>query len=431
MSTVDQNLHPASYYLDTVSGDKHWPPLAGDKSCDVCVIGGGFTGISAALNLAEQGFNVVLLESQYIGWGASGRNGGQAGGMPRQDVEELERNYGKSVAKQHWELNQAALTELKDRIRRHNIPCDWKDGIVSACRRDSELDWYRGHVDMLRADYQADYVDFLSAGDMAQLIESPVCRGGMIDRRSGHLHPLNYALGLARAADEAGASIHEQTHVSALKSDSQGCTISTPQGTVRAKYTVLGCNGYLEKLEPRLAGKIMPINNYMLATEPLPPALAEQVSRRDHAFYDTRFVVNYWRMSADKRLLFGGGENYSRRFPADIKRFVRKHMLEIYPQLTSTAIDYGWGGTLAVTMNRMPHFGRLPHNIYYAQGYSGHGVVLASFAGKLIAEALSGTAARFDVMANVAVPTFPGGTLLRWPGLVAAMFYYSLRDKLG
>lgn len=431
MPALNQSLHPESYYLNSLAYDRRWPQLNGEHSCDVCIIGGGFTGVSAALNLAERGYDVVLLESHHIGWGASGRNGGQAGGMPRQDQEELESQYGVETARLHWDLNQAALVEMKQRIHKHAIACDWKDGIVTVCRRKKQQSWYQQYADKLNNQYQADFVDYLSADDMSQLLDSQDCHGGMIDRNSGHLHPLNYVLGMAVAASDAGANIYESSAALSYQSDASGCRITTAEGTVKASSIVLGCNGYLEKLEPRLAGKIMPINNYMLATQPLAPGLAESISRHDHAFYDTRFVVNYWRLSADKRLLFGGGENYSRRFPRDIKSFVRKYMLELYPQLEASAIDYAWGGTLAVTMNRMPHFGRLPHNIYYAQGYSGHGVVLASFAGKLIAEAVSGDAERFDVMAKVPIATFPGGTLLRWPGLVAGMLYYGLRDRLG
>jgi gamma-glutamylputrescine oxidase len=432
MAASNQSLNPVSYYLDTANYQQRWLPLQQDASCDVCVIGGGFTGISSALNLAEKGFKVVLLEARHVGWGASGRNGGQAGGMPRQDQEELEKKYGSDVARKHWDINQAALAEMKLRIEKHAIDCDWKDGIATLCRRKGEEEWYQQYTGKLQQQYHADFIEYLSAADMSALLETPACFGGMVDRRSGHIHPLNYVLGMAEAAAAAGANIYEKTAVQSLHSDASSCRVVTSTGVVSSRYVVLGCNGYLKKLEPGVAGKIMPINNYMLATEPLSQSQADSVSRLDYAFHDTRFVVNYWRLSADKRLLFGGGENYTPRFPKDIKSFVRKYMLEIYPQLANCRIDYGWGGTLAVTMNRMPHFGRLPgKNIYYAQGYSGHGVVLASFAGKLIAEALSGDAERFDVMSDVPIPTFPGGTLLRWPGLVAAMFYYSIRDRIG
>jgi gamma-glutamylputrescine oxidase len=206
--------------------------------------------------------------------------------------------------------------------------------------------------------------------------------------------------------------------------------VRTAQGEVDAAHVIVACNGYLENLEPRIAGRIMPINNFMLATEPLDEATWRTINPRNLGMQDSRFVINYWRLSGDRRLLFGGGENYSSRFPADIRGFVRRHMLEIYPQLAGTRLDYGWGGRLAITLHRMPAFGRLPGNVFYALGYSGHGIPTATLAGKLLAEAVAGTAERFDVMAKMPTPKFPGGTLLRWPGLVAGMLYYSLRDRL-
>lgn len=427
---METQEHTDSYYAATREYSDAWPTLEGDQRCDVCVIGGGFTGVSTALNLAERGYKVILLESRRIGWGASGRNGGQAGGTPRHAVEELEENYGAEAARQHWDINQAALAEVKARIEKHQIRCDWSDGILTTCHRPKDESWYKAHVDKLSNDYGATGFSFIPGNEMGQYIDSPVCHGGMLDGTSGHLHPLNFVLGMARAAADAGAQIYELTP--ALGFDRQSPSqVKTAKGTVTADYVVLACNGYLEKLEPRVAGKIMPINNFVLATEPLDEGLVKRLISNNAAVCDTKFVVNYWRMSADNRLLFGGGENYTRRFPSDIKRFVRRYMLEVYPYLDNTRIDYGWGGTLAVTLNRMPHFGRLEPNVFYAQGYSGHGVVLASFAGRLIAEAIAGTAERFDVLADVPMPTFPGGTLLRWPGLVAGMLYYSLRDRLG
>jgi gamma-glutamylputrescine oxidase len=207
--------------------------------------------------------------------------------------------------------------------------------------------------------------------------------------------------------------------------------VKTDQGSVKARYVILACNGYLERLEPRVAGRIMPINNFVLATEVLSPEQQQQLNPEDLCMYDAKFVVNYWKMTGDGRFLFGGGENYTRRFPSDIKRFVRKYMVQLYPSSKDFAIDYAWGGTLAVTMNRMPSFGRLEPDIYYAMGFSGHGVQMATLAGKLIAEAVAGTAERFDLMANIPTPSFPGGTLLRWPGLVAGMLYHAIKDRIG
>ncbi|MGI9293461.1 MAG: NAD(P)/FAD-dependent oxidoreductase, partial [Pseudomonadales bacterium] len=221
----------------------------------------------------------------------------------------------------------------------------------------------------------------------------------------------------------------ESSRVTDIKK-AKPAVVATQDGSVKAKFVVLGCNGYLGKLEAKMAHKIMPINNFVLATEPLSETQARELIRDDVAVSDTFFVINYWKLSADNRLLFGGGENYSSRFPRDMKAFVRKYMLRVYPQLENTSVDYAWGGTLAITLKRMPHFGRLAPNVFFAQGYSGHGVSTATMAGKLMAEAVSGTAERFDIMAAVPTYSFPGGTLLRWPGLVAGMLYYSLRDRL-
>jgi len=251
----------------------------------------------------------------------------------------------------------------------------------------------------------------------------------LYDSEAMALHPLNFSLGLARAAAEAGVRIYENSRVLEY-SQTDPAVVRTENASVKASFVVLGCNGYLGKLEPRVAGKIMPINNFMIATEPMDKSRASQVINGRFGVHDTRFVVNYFRMSDDHRLIFGGGENYRAGFPSDIKGFVRPHMLKLFPQLDDVAIDYGWGGTLSVTVNRLPHVGRLSPNVFFGQGYSGHGISTANFAGKVIAEAIAGTADRFDVLAELPTHTFPGGTLLRYPGMVLAMLYYTIKDRL-
>jgi gamma-glutamylputrescine oxidase len=274
---------------------------------------------------------------------------------------------------------------------------------------------------------------YVDGPDLEHLSGTDVFRGGLVEYASAHLHPLNYALGLAAAAHRLGVRIFEHSRVTGYRrlTPAGKTRVATALGGIEARYVVLACNGYLDRLEPRIAGRIMPLNNFMLATEPLDEARRRQLNPEDLCVYDARFVVNYWKLSGDGRLLFGGGENYTRRFPADIKSFVRKRMLLVYPQLADARIDHGWGGTLAITMSRLPCFGRLEPDVYYALGYSGHGVQMATLAGKLIAEAVAGTAERFDVMARIPSPQFPGGTLLRWPGLVAGMLYHVLKDRLG
>ena len=255
-------------------------------------------------------------------------------------------------------------------------------------------------------------------------------QGGMLDLGARHLHPLKYARGLARAASELGVTIFEQSKV--IKwGGGEKVVIETDKGSVKARKLVLACNGYLGKLAPAIAGNIMPINNFVIATEPLSSAQQQAVTKNNYSLSDSLFVINYWKLSGDGRLLFGGGENYTSRFPRDIKAFVRPYMLKIYPELADVKIDYGWGGTLGITMNRMPDFGRIGANTFYAQGFSGHGVPTATMAGKLLAAAIDGDCENFNLMASVPTHRFPGGTLLRWPGLVAGMLYYSLLDKIG
>ncbi|NIB39427.1 FAD-binding oxidoreductase [Pseudomaricurvus alkylphenolicus] len=421
--------HVDSYYAASANALRDFPALEGEVDADVCVIGGGYTGLSSALHLAERGYKVVLLEAERVGWGASGRNGGHVGTGQRLDQHSLEAKVGREKARMMWDLSLEAVQTVKDLIEKHQIQCDLKPGILHTAHKASLRDEYLQEAEFLQKNYDYDAIRFVDKDEVRQLVGSDNYHCGTLDSFSCHLHPLNFALGLGRACADAGVRIFENSRV-VNYSDGSNPIVTTARGRVKAKFVVLGCNGYLGKLEPRMAGKIMPINNFVLATEPLSDELCRELIRDDTAVADSLFVINYWKLSGDNRLLFGGGENYTSRFPRDMKSFVRKYMLRVYPQLQNTRIDYAWGGTLAITLNRMPHFGRLSDNVFYAQGYSGHGVPTATMAGKLLAEAVAGTAERFDVMADYPTHTFPGGTLLRWPGLVAGMLYYSLRDKL-
>ncbi|MEJ8565992.1 NAD(P)/FAD-dependent oxidoreductase [Elongatibacter sediminis] len=421
--------HVDSYYAATAREVPDLPALEGTVEADVCVIGGGFTGLSSALHLADRGYRVVLLEAERIGWGASGRNGGQCTIGQRQPQDELEQKFGFDEARRLWDLGVEAVTTVRELIGRFDIDCDLKRGNLEAAFKRSDAEWCRRHAEHMRERYGFD-CQYVEGDELERLCGTPKFRGGIVEHESAHLHPLNYALGLARAARSLGATLYEGSRVLGYDSGSP-TRVRTAHGEVRARHVVLGCNGYLGRLEPRVAGRIMPINNFVLATEPLEADLRQRLNPDDLCMFDTKFVVNYWKLSGDGRMLFGGGENYTRRFPADIKAFVRRYMLELYPNLADTRIDYGWGGTLAVTMNRLPCFGRLDPDIYYALGFSGHGVQMATLAGKLIAEAVAGSAERFDVMARIPSPRFPGGTLLRWPGLVLGMLYHALRDRLG
>ncbi|MCX2979730.1 FAD-binding oxidoreductase [Halieaceae bacterium IMCC14734] len=418
-----------SWYTASANRELSFPTLDANVEADVCIIGGGYTGLSSAIHLREKGYSVVLLEAERVGWGASGRNGGHCSVGQRNDQDELEASVGKDHARQLWGLGLEAVDTVCDLIQRHDIQCELKSGDLHVAAKPGEIDAMQRYVEKLNRDYDYQEVRYVDKTELQSMSSTRRYYGGCLDTRGRHLHPLNYALGLAAAAAKLGASIYEQSRAISYR-QGEGVEVETGSGTVKAKYLVLGCNGYLEKLAPLAARRIMPINNYILATEPLPETTARALIRDDCAMSDSLFVINYWKLSADNRLLFGGGETYTKRFPKDMKTFVRKHMLATYPELDQVAIDYAWGGTLAVTVNRMPSFGRIGANIFYAQGYSGHGVPIATLAGKLISEAVAGTAERFDIMATVPTPIFPGGTLLRWPGLVLGMAWYAMLDRL-
>jgi gamma-glutamylputrescine oxidase len=424
--------HAPSYYAATANWTTAHPRLEGQRRCSVCIVGGGYTGLSAALHLAERGLDVVLLEANRIGWGASGRNGGQVGSGQRTDQTVLEQRHGVSHARLLWDLAEDSKALVRDLIERHKIVCDYTPGILHADHRKSFVEDSRDYVEHLRLVYGYQDIRFIDGDEIASQVGSPRYFGGSLDMGAGHLHPLNFALGLGKAAAEAGASLHEDTRVTGISDTAGGpVTVRTDHGEVRADHLILACNGYLGRLERHTAAHVMPINNFVVATEPLPENEAHALIRNNVAVADSKFVINYFRLSADRRLLFGGGETYGYRFPEDIKTFVRGPMLEIFPQLEDVAIDYGWGGTLAITPKRMPYFARPAPNMLTATGYSGHGVAMATLGGRILAEAVAGTAGRFEVFEKLDIPAFPGGDRLRFPLLVLAMTWFSLRDRLG
>ena len=421
--------HVDSYYAATAVGMRERASLEGAHKADVCIIGGGFTGLSAALNLAERGLDVILLEAERIGFGASGRCGGLVGSGQRKDVLEMEEAFGLRRSKSLWECAELAKDEIRQRVAKHNIACDLQDGQLVGVHKKSYVGWAQELSDALAERYDYPHCESLDAQQVEEKVATHDYLEGLYDSQALTLHPLNFALGLAAAAEEAGARLFERSRVTHYTRHDPAL-VETADGSVSAAFVVLACNGYLEHLEPRVARKIMPINNFMIATEPLGEARAEALIDGRFGIHDTRFVVNYYRLSADNCLLFGGGENYRYHYPRDILNFVRKYMLRVFPQLDDVEIDYAWGGTLSVTVNRLPYIGRLKPNVFTAAGYSGHGISTATFAGKVIAEAVTGTADKFDVMASLPTHIFPGGTLLRYPGMVLGMLYFSLKDRL-
>jgi gamma-glutamylputrescine oxidase len=421
-------MYPDSYYAATAADITGHPALQDRERADVCVIGGGFTGLSAALNLAEKGLDVVLLEAERVGWGASGRNGGLIGSGQRKDALELEQELGYERSREFWAFAEEAKADIRERVTRHAIDCDLQYGQIEGVHKQRYVGFPAKYAAALAERYDYPHTRALSRDEVRSMVATDTFLEGLHDTQAMTIHPLNYALGLARAARAAGVRIYENSRVTGY-TRSDPATVSTRQGLVDADFVVLACNGYLGKLEPRVAGKIMPINNFLIATEPLGEEGARALIADRNGVHDTRFVVNFFRTSDDHRLLFGGGENYRAGFPRDIAAFVRPHMLELFPQLGETRIDYAWGGTLSVTVKRMPHLGRLRPNLFFAHGYSGHGISIANFSGKVVAEAIAGTAGRFDAMASIRTMPFPGGTLLRYPGMVLGMLYYSLKDR--
>jgi gamma-glutamylputrescine oxidase len=420
--------YPPSWYAATADLPPPRRSLEGDTRADVCIVGGGFTGLSAALHLAEAGRSAVLVEAQRVGWGASGRNGGQVGSGQRRSQDWLERTLGAERARALWDLGEEAKALVRGLVAAHGIACDLKPGVLHAMHRPGHMPEARAGAEKLERDYGYGELRVLERGEIRAALGTDAYHGGVLDTGAMHLHPLNFALGLARAAEAAGARIFERSRAVAV--DAGAARVTTAEGAVSADFLVVACNGYLGGLLPETADRVMPINNFLVATEPLGEAGARALIRDDWAVADSRFVVNYFRRTPDHRLLFGGGESYGYRFPRDIAGTVRRPMLQVFPQLGDARIDHAWGGTLAITMNRLPAFRRVGRTTLAAAGYSGHGVAMATLAGKLIAETVRGTSERFDLLAALPQPRFPGGAALRWPLLVLAMTWYGLRDRL-
>lgn len=421
--------HVDSYYAATANRLPEYPELRGQVSADVCVIGGGYTGLSTALNLAERGYDVVLLEANRIGWGASGRNGGQIGTAYSAGMREIEAWIGRDDAKKLFDMAEEAKQIIRERVARHRIDCDLKWGYFLAANKERHL---RGLEDM-----QEHYVNTygykllkLVRGEATQQhVNSKAYVGGLVDDGAGHLHPLNYCLGLASAAEQAGARLFEGSAVQAIESTGKAVA-RTASGRVTARYLVLCTNAYLGDLVPEMRKTIMPVGTYIAATETLGENRARSLIPDDVAVCDCNFVLNYYRLSADRRMLFGGRVSYSTIMPPNLPRAMRGKMLEVFPDLTDVRFEYTWGGFVAITVERSPHFGRIGDNVYFAQGFSGQGVALTGLAGRVIAEAIAGQAERFDVFALLPHTPFPGGRVLRMPSLALAMLWYRMRDML-
>jgi len=421
------SISAQSYYQATANRKVTAESLHGDVSADVCIIGAGYTGLSAALELAQAGFKCVVLEAHTIGFGASGRNGGQVctGFSPGQGP--LDAQLGKADAKRAFDMAEEAKHLIEERIAAHKISCDLTWGYLH-CILKPHL--YK-HLEEYAADFDAlGYAGntLLSKSELEEKLDTKVYYGALRESRAGHLHPLNYCLGLAAAAKKAGAVIYENAEVTEIDTGAKPFA-KTANGKVTAKFMVLAGNAYLGNLVKPLYGRIMPVGSYIIATEPLGENRAKSLIRDNEAVANTNFIIDYFRRSSDNRMIFGGRASYSTLEPGNLAEYMRPRMTAVYPQLKDVKIDYAWGGFIAITSNRIPDCGRLTPTTYYAHGYSGQGVALAGLYGKLMAEAIRGQAERFDLFARVKHLPFPGGGL-RTPMLVAAMMYYRIRDAL-
>lgn len=422
-----------SYYEATATRPPPQPALSSRVHAEVCVVGGGYAGVSAALELAQRGFRVVLLEAQRIGWGASGRNGGQViVGFGSDGEEAIERQLPREDARRAWDVTVDGMQLLQERIARHGIACEWEPGYLSLATKPRKARELRRWMEHVQGAY--DYpLQWVPPQAMRQWVDSARFHSAVFDAGSGHLHPLKYCLGLGAAAQAAGAQVFENSPVLFIERGRKPA-VRTAQGECHCDFVVLAGNVYLaeygRQVAPEVSSRIMPVGTYMIATEAMEPARARALMPKGCAASDTNFILDYFRLSADRRLLFGGGDSYTGTTPRNLIGRIRRSMLEVFPQLDDLAVEYAWGGFVDITMNMAPHFGRLGDNVYFVQGFSGHGVALAGMAGRLVAEAISGQATRFDLLARVRHMPFPGGALMRMPALVLGMWYYRLRDAL-
>ncbi len=442
---IDLKATQNSYYAASANEQPAYPKLQGDIEADVCIVGGGFAGLSSAIELADKGFKVVVLEANHIGFGASGRNGGQiiAGLACEQDV--IEKALGFEAAKQVWNMTLEALDLVRQRVKRFDIKCDLVDGFLGVSigekKGKSLHSWFDGMAKKYQYDTDAKWIESTHLKDW---IDSPRYFNGYYDKRSGHLHPLNYCLGLARGAASLGVQIFQHSAVSSMQKGETNI-LKTDSGSVKAKFVVLAGNIFLSEISPQIAPsltkRIMPVGTYVIGSEPVDSKLAAKLIPTNAAICDTNFVLDYFRFSGGNnateikekqpRMIFGGRVSYSTMTPRNLTAIMQARMAAAFPQLANTKVDYTWGGFVDISMNRAPDFGRVADNVYYLQGFSGHGVALTGLAGKLVAEAISGDATRLDVFSKIKHYDFPGGKLLRTPALVLGMAWYQLKEKLG
>ena len=417
--------HVASYYAATTNEYKNYPMLNEDITSDVCIVGAGFTGINTALNLVKKGYKVAVIDSARVGWGASGRNGGQLiSGFTYSNKFE---QFGEEVAQSVWKLGADCSDLVRETIKEFDIDCDLKEGFIEVALNNVQMDeLVERKEEWDRRGYQHN-LTLVDKREINNYVGSSNYIGGMIDSGSGHLHPLNLVLGEAKAANNLGVSIYEKTKALNIKPGKE-VLIETDQGSIRAKHLVLAGNAYIGKLNPKLRRMIMPSNSCIIATEPLGDERAKEIIAKDMAVCDLNNILDYYRLSSDKRLLFGGRYNFSGNEPKNIDQNLRKRMLNVFPDLDDVRIDYAWAGNVAVTVHRIPQLGRLTDNIFYSQGYSGHGVAPTHMAGKIIANAISNEWDMIETLSKIKHIQLPGGKWFSSTAMSLGLLYYRLQD---
>lgn len=421
--------HANSWYAACANDKRVRPVLQGDMRADVCIIGAGFTGVSAALELCERGYSVVVLEAERIGFGASGRNGGQIVNGYSRDLQTIAGRYGHDRAVKLAAMSLEGGDIIRNRIARYNIDCAHVPGGFFAAFTDkqiSEMESHRTHWEK----HGHTGLEMVSRQDVGHYVKTDRYAGGMIDRLGGHIHPLNLVLGEAAAAETLGARIFEGARVIGID-DGETPIVRTAEGSVSADYVLVCGNAYLSPLLPEIHGRMMPVSSQVMATEPLDAGLIESLLPANYCVEDANYILDYYRRTADNRLLYGGGIGYGGQDPKDLTSVIRPNMLKTFPQLKDIRIDYAWSGNFALTLTRIPHMGRLSDKVYFSHGDSGHGVTTTHLLGKILGEAVAGHAERFDVWASLPNLPFPGGRTFRVPLTMLGAWWYGLRDRLG
>ena len=424
------SAYPPSYYAASRNIVRQPQVLEGTLEADICVVGAGYSGLSAAISLAEHGFKVVMIEAAEVGWGASGRNGGQVVNGLNASLDTIKRRYGQQTANFVGGLLQEGAGIIYDRVERYGINCDLKRGNIYAAYTPKHMEELKAKQALWRSHGMDDH-ELLDKGQIRQHIGSDVYEGGMIDHSGGHMHPLNLALGEAAAFEGLGGKIFERSPVTKVEQDASGATVSTAKGQVRAKTALICGNAYLGNVVPELTARVMPVSTQMMATEPLGEDRANALLPTGMCVEDVRYILDYFRLSADHRLIFGGGVVYGGTDPADVEAKLRPNMDKVFPHLRDVKVDYAWSGNFALSFSRVPQLGRLGKNIYFAHGYSGHGVTGSHLFGRILSEAVRGDMTRFDTFASLPWIPFPGGRMFRAQYSTLGSWWYALKDRLG